>query len=254
LLSHHSTRTPTGVPAGSASTTQERRDSLGRGCRDRLGAWLEVHPRTLGELGTDRVHALTLLIDTARHAADRNVQLARQVEALQDAAEVLRNAAMIDPLTGVFNRRALMERLDIEIGRSLRYLRPLAVMMLDLDNFKHVNDAHGHATGDALLCAVAARIAAGVRAGDAFGRMGGDEFLVICPETTGAAAETVASKLIEAVAREKVEADGVTIAVGMSIGWVSVAPDLDAAEVMRLADEALYRAKSTGRGRAIEGG
>lgn len=193
-------------------------------------------------------------MDTARLAADRTAHLAREVDALQDAAEGLRDAAMRDPLTGAFNRRALMERLDLEIGRSLRYLRPLAVMMLDLDNFKEVNDAYGHATGDALLCAVASRISTAVRSGDAFGRMGGDEFLVICPETAGSAAEAVAAKLIDAVAQEPVQADGVAIRVGMSIGWVAVAPDLGAAEVMRLADEALYRAKASGRGRAVEGG
>ena len=161
----------------------------------------------------------------------------------------LRELALHDPLTRVLNTRAFMERLGAELKRARRYGRPLSVLYLDLDDFKRVNDSHGHETGDAVLKLVAEAIRRAVRQPDVVARLGGDEFGVLMPETDGDLADAAAARL----AAELRQAFHGTPTVTASIGVVSCAQtEVDATEVLRRADQAMYEAKGKGKDRAVK--
>ena len=157
--------------------------------------------------------------------------------------------ATVDPLTGIANRQAVLARLDDELLRANRYRRQLSVIIIDLDHFKRLNDAHGHAAGDAVLRHVGQRLAASVRSVDVAGRYGGEEFLVVLPETGADAAASLAEKLRRVVGGAEVrlpdgELVSVTLSAGVAGGQGGVL-DLDA--LVRDADAALYSAKALGR-------
>jgi diguanylate cyclase (GGDEF)-like protein len=165
--------------------------------------------------------------------------------------------ARSDALTGLANRRTLLElaRRDVELAR--RSGHPLAVALLDLDDFKMVNDRHGHAVGDALLCAVADACVGAVRASDAVARWGGEEFVVVMPDTGAQAAEATMERVRAAVAGARVATpEGGTAGCTASIGIASLAPGdaglAAAAAFERLvvaADGAMYAAKRAGKDR-----
>jgi len=161
----------------------------------------------------------------------------------------LRLLATHDPLTTVLNARAFASQLAQELGRNRRYGRPLALIYLDLDDFKKVNDAHGHATGDAVLRLVADAMRSAVRQADLVGRLGGDEFGVLMPETDGTLAHAVATRLaggIRTVFRG-------TPSVTASIGVVAVSgTEAGSDELLRKADQAMYEAKRAGKDRVIQ--
>ena len=161
----------------------------------------------------------------------------------------LRLLATHDPLTTVLNARAFASQLAQELGRNRRYGRPLALIYLDLDDFKKVNDAHGHATGDAVLRLVADAMRSAVRQADVVGRLGGDEFGVLMPETEGTLAHAVATRLaggIRTVFRG-------TPSVTASIGVVAVSgTEAGSDELLRKADHAMYEAKRAGKDRVIQ--
>jgi diguanylate cyclase (GGDEF)-like protein len=143
--------------------------------------------------------------------------------------------ALIDPLTGLANRRAFDRRLEEEWKRSERYDRPLGLVMIDLDGFKQINDTRGHKEGDRVLREAAARIADRLRAIDLAARLGGDEFAALCPETPGEGLESLAGSLESCL-------DG--LPVGASIGFAERQPgDQNAPELLSRADEAMYRQK-----------
>ena len=152
--------------------------------------------------------------------------------------------ATTDTLTGLANRRAFEERMAQEVERAARHGRPLSLVLLDLDHFKQVNDAHGHPVGDRVLAEIAARLRLRARGEDALARMGGEEFAWLMPEAEGPAALRAAERL-----RAEIEADAFAhgIAVTVSGGVCDLADARGAAELYRLADEALYWAKGRGR-------
>ncbi|HMC18674.1 MAG TPA: GGDEF domain-containing protein [Gemmatimonadales bacterium] len=154
-----------------------------------------------------------------------------------------------DPLTTVLNARAFASQVAQELGRNRRYGRPLALIYLDLDDFKRVNDAHGHATGDAVLRLVADAMRGAVRQADFVGRLGGDEFGVLMPETDGSVAHSVANRLaggIRTVFRG-------TPSVTASIGVVAVTgTEAGSDELLRKADQAMYEAKQAGKDRVVQ--
>jgi diguanylate cyclase (GGDEF)-like protein len=161
----------------------------------------------------------------------------------------LHDLAIHDPLTRVFNARAFSERLAGELKRSRRYGRPLSLLYLDLDDFKRVNDTHGHQTGDAVLRLVAEAIRHEVRQADLVGRLGGDEFAVLLPETDAALAQAAAARLTEGL-RTAFEGNP---AVTASIGVVScTGADKSVDDVLRSADQAMYEAKRKGKNRAVQ--
>ncbi len=159
--------------------------------------------------------------------------------------------AMSDELTGLLNRRTLMERLKGEWVRCQRYKRPLALVLLDIDFFKLVNDRLGHGVGDEVLVSIARVIERSVRGVDSVGRLGGDEFLLILPETSPAGAMEVASRLGQR-GREiaiPLSASPLTVTFSLGVAGWPEAQVTDATELLRAADRALYRAKDAGRNR-----
>ena len=160
----------------------------------------------------------------------------------------LRHLADHDPLTGLVNRRGFGRELRRHISRLARYGSKGALLMVDLDNFKGYNDAHGHAGGDALLQAVANSLGARLRAGDVIGRIGGDEFSVLLPEVTPEEAEVVAAALVQAVRElDKSGSPDVTASVGVFCFGQGEA--LSEHHAMVGADLAMYAAKHAGRDR-----
>lgn len=160
------------------------------------------------------------------------------------ANQQLLELSQSDPLTGLHNRRHLFERLESELARVGRG-HELTVLMIDLDNFKPVNDQLGHAAGDQLLCRVAQALRRETRAGDVVGRYGGDEFMVVLPDTGVQHAIQVADRLVAAV-RELGSAAGLDVPMTASIGITAAEQGDDAAAVLERADENAYRAKESG--------
>jgi len=182
--------------------------------------------------------ALTTLAQQASIAID-NVQLHNEAQRLSTT----------DPLTGLWNFRYLSMSLAREIERSTRFDRPLAVLMLDLDHFKLVNDVHGHARGDTVLRELASRVQEQIREVDTFARYGGEEFVVVLPETTVEGAAQLADRICQAVRREPFRVEGeepldITVSVG---GAAFPEHGSSPATLMRAADRALYVAKGAGR-------
>ena len=154
-----------------------------------------------------------------------------------------------DQLTNVMNARAFADRLGQELDRNRRYPRPLALMYMDLDNFKVINDTHGHQTGDAVLRLVADAMRSSVRQADVVGRLGGDEFAVLMPETDSALADAAAKRLIVGLRNVFKGTPNVTA----SIGVVScTTTDASTDDLLRRADQAMYDAKKSGKDRVVQ--
>lgn len=171
---------------------------------------------------------------------------------LRDSMEQLRIVATHDGLTGLLNRAAIYERTHIELERSRRERFPLSLILLDIDHFKAVNDSHGHLIGDKALRMVAQTITWNKRRYDLAGRWGGEEFLLIMPETTLEEAGIIAERMRQSVANARLPLpDGTFLCVEASLGVTNVpagvAIDLDM--LLQQADEALYCAKKEGRNR-----
>jgi diguanylate cyclase (GGDEF)-like protein len=161
--------------------------------------------------------------------------------------------AQTDGLTGLYNHRRSQELLREEVARAARYHHPLAVMMVDVDFFKHYNDAYGHPQGDTLLVSIAHILRAGVRATDHVGRYGGEEFILILPETTGTDAYLLADRLRGVIEEARFPAgEGWVVQKTVSIGVAAFPLDArSAAEMLQKSDAALYRAKHTGKNRVV---
>lgn len=160
----------------------------------------------------------------------------------------LRDLARHDPLTGELNRGHFLERANEEHERSRRYQSPLGILMLDLDNFKEINDQYGHAAGDAVLQTVCERWRAVLRNVDLLGRIGGEEFAILLPDSDWEATQIVAERLRASVADEPIYSINHKICCTVSGGITMVgAKDQSIQEALRRADDALYRAKHKGR-------
>ncbi|WP_295641603.1 diguanylate cyclase [uncultured Methylibium sp.] len=177
-------------------------------------------------------------------------RVAERTAELERANTELQKLARKDALTGLFNRRAADDRLGEEMARHRRSLSGLSVMLVDIDHFKRVNDTHGHAAGDAVLRELAQRLSRRCRNTDFIARFGGEEFVVLLPDTPVEGALALAEKMRRAVADEPMPG-GVGL-VTLSIGIASPAEYfVDAAAALAAADEALYTAKRSGRNRAV---
>ena len=172
---------------------------------------------------------------------------------LSESFEALRRLATRDELTGLLNRRELDRILEDEQERALRFGHPLAVLMIDVDHFKAVNDSHGHPAGDAVLREIARRLTAQVRKVDRVGRYGGEEFVIVLVQTDRTAALELAERIRGAVARDAILATKtLALNITMSIG-VAVLPEdgKSASALIAAADKALYAAKGGGRNRVV---
>lgn len=165
----------------------------------------------------------------------------------KQAQDRLRDLATRDVLTGTFNRRYVEDVVRRELERSQRYSRPLTVAMLDADHFKNVNDTYGHPVGDDVLRAISDRCRALLRTNDVLGRYGGEEFVVVFPETNLDDARIVAERLRAAIAENPIAVGKHTLKMTVSIGLSTLAPGQDAGALLARADAALYAAKNGGR-------
>jgi two-component system, cell cycle response regulator len=189
-------------------------------------------------------HELEVRLRAGRRIIDLQFELMRVQEAL-------REQATHDALTGVWNRASILDIAEREIIRAKRELRPIGVVMLDLDNFKHVNDEYGHQAGDVVLHAAAGRLAVAMRPYDSIGRYGGEEFLVVVPGCDEAGLRSHAERLRTVMESEHFQAVGQELAITASFGLSALAQGqfADADGLIRAADYALYLAKRQGRNR-----
>jgi len=191
-----------------------------------------------------KINELLLRVDKA--LAVRRTRASR--DRLMDE---LRRLVITDGLTGLFNSRHFFERLEVELSRTVRYGRSLALLMLDVDRFKAFNDRFGHQEGDRALRAVADALTTGIRASDSAFRYGGEEFAVLLPETAADGAMLVARRLVEAVATRRFGPEGAAEAeLTVSVGVAARRDGETSKDLLRRADEALYASKNAGRNRA----
>jgi two-component system cell cycle response regulator len=220
--------------------------------------------RTAVILMVDGEHAFEDAMDDLRRGAHdflvgpdvRAAELVARVEAagrtkhlqetLLDQAERLQQLVFEDPLTGLLNRRALLSQLDALVSGARRHGRDLSVVVVDVDHFKRFNDVHGHAVGDRVLVTVAQRLRDRLRAEDWLGRLGGEEFLALLPETGEGDAEAVAEDLRACIADAVVETGDGVEPITVSAGWATWQGE-GVAELVQRADKALYAAKNAGR-------
>ena len=204
---------------------------------------------------------LTPFLDAQRSLEELNHQLELRVAErtkalnqanaeLREANRVLERLAASDSLTELANRRSFFEHAAAEVQRAHRYGHPLALQMLDIDHFKSINDHFGHATGDEVLRRLAGVLRANLRHNDVAARIGGEEFVVLLPETQLEDAALHAERLRMAIAGLRIPFDQTTISVTVSIGVAALDTGEFSAEPMLIrADSGLYRAKQDGRNR-----
>ncbi|HWA57726.1 MAG TPA: diguanylate cyclase [Gemmatimonadales bacterium] len=184
-------------------------------------------------------------------AASQALDKAYDLESAVLGREQMKQLAETDPLTETFNRRALAEKLVQEIERANRYNTMLACLMVDVDNFKHINDAHGHIVGDGVLRQLGAILRREQRTVDIVARYGGEEFVVLLPETATSGARIFAERIIRKVAAQNFGEDDRQVHVTISVG-IACYPDervSDGESLLHLADQNLYKAKLDGRNR-----
>jgi diguanylate cyclase (GGDEF)-like protein len=180
------------------------------------------------------------------------IELRAHERLLKDALERAEYLAATDVLTGLVNRRVLFERLDSELARCRRYGTPLAMVLIDLDHFKNINDTFGHAAGDTVLRNVGALLTASVREVDIAGRYGGEEMCILLPQTSLQGALTFAENIRRALAAVSHDVAGTALTATASLGVAGTETgDCDAGELFSQADRALYAAKHGGRNRVM---
>lgn len=227
---------------------------------DKAAAWEELYRRTL----SGERPSVELALADGRHQTfsfspmirDGEVTgasvFSRDITARRAMERQLERLASTDPLTGANNRRQFMARAAEEWERSGRYDTPLSLLMIDIDRFKSINDTHGHAVGDAVLKAMVAEALAVLRTTDLLGRLGGEEFAILLPQTPPAAAAHTAERLRHALSRVATPTDGGPLHFTVSIGLAARAGESDSVEdCLKRADGALYRAKTEGRDRVM---
>lgn len=185
--------------------------------------------------------------------AERTRSLESEVERRRLAEDGLRKLALTDPLTGASNRRHFFEESDRELGRARRSGQPVALLVLDLDHFKRVNDSYGHPTGDLVLQEVVACVQQQLRESDVLGRLGGEEFGVLAPECSFEAAQRLAERLRSAVEQLTITSGDHEIRVTLSVGVVDCDLQGELGPSLDRGDRALYQAKAAGRNRVATG-
>lgn len=189
-----------------------------------------------------------------RQLAQHHRQLNAQLMEIQNLKEQLQQQAIRDPLTNLFNRRYLAEMLPFQLARAQREQNPLSVVMLDIDRFKRLNDEHGHQVGDALLREVSRFLRRRVRKTDMLFRYGGEEFLLLLPNTDAATAHTISEQWRQEFAATEFHTDCGALTMTVSAGIAAFPEHADDSErLVLLADQALYQAKAQGRNLVLVG-
>ena len=186
-----------------------------------------------------------------------NRQLRKTIKLLKEANEKIEKLSILDPLTGCYNRGYLNKQILMELKRSTRYEKPCSIILTDIDHFKQVNDTFGHQVGDAVLIQFVKNLQDIVRSeSDWIARYGGEEFLIVLPETTVSNAEIVAEKLRIAVSSQPLRCGDHQVSITASFGVTGFDPDakipaITLEQMLKAADENLYRAKDDGRNRVV---
>lgn len=214
----------------------------------------------LARLAENEEYAGHPLMGEFRALADEHMKLMRQLTKIakisdrmqtdtRQMAQALHAASQTDPLTELPNRRHMVDRLEAELCRIGRNGGGFALIMLDIDHFKEVNDAFGHAAGDHVLVETAGLLRRNLRGHDLCARWGGEEFLILLPDTDQVPAEAVAEKLRGLIAHHPITHQGRSIAVTLSLGVAAYRAGRTADDCIQAADDALYIAKRAGRNR-----
>jgi diguanylate cyclase (GGDEF)-like protein len=200
----------------------------------------------LVELGTQPAPEERAVLDTALN------QFRTCLEKVTYHQDILQ-LSILDGMTGIHNHRHFVQALKVEVARARRYAQPLALLLVDVDHFKKVNDQRGHLAGDAILKGLAARLKDSIRNIDMVARYGGEEFVVIAPQTDMKAAETFGERLRRRIADETFMFEDQALPVTVSIGVAETLSDTAESEedLIRIADTRLYRAKEGGRNRVV---
>ncbi len=220
----------------------------------------------MGEF-SEAFNAMVDQLDASVRELNRtNQDLLREIEerkkteaALRESEEKYKQLSITDPLTGLFNRRHFYELAATEFDRSSRHLRPIALIIYDLDSFKDINDTFGHVAGDAALQHIAVLSGNEVRKIDILARYGGEEFICLLPETGLQKAALVAERMRHAIESHPLQQQGQAIAVTASFGVAAVEKSIETQEsymshiqgIIKQADEALYQAKGLGKNRVV---
>lgn len=182
------------------------------------------------------------LVTTQRRLAKKNAEL-------EKVYRQMREMAVRDSLTGVYNRRGLREQASREIGRIARHGGSIVVLACDLDDLKTINDCHGHAAGDRVIESLVRRWTAELRQVDIVGRTGGDEFVFVLPDIDLTGGCAAAQRVLVCSRRDPIDVGSARLFVTVSIGIVAETGPAELDELLNRADEALYRAKDLGRNR-----
>lgn len=209
--------------------------------KDGASTWVEIYTYPVHDEEGKAAHVMEYTRDVTerKNAEEERRRLIERLEYL----------SRTDDLTGLLNRRALTDNLVYEIDRSKRYGSDLSIILCDIDNFKEINDTWGHDAGDRALQTLSATLKTVLRKTDIVGRHGGDEFLIILPETSDAGAEGLAEKLLAIVRKTELHSQsGETIRITMSIGIACLEPGRDSLDsFIKRADDAMYASKQGGR-------
>jgi diguanylate cyclase (GGDEF)-like protein len=229
---------------GDELTPKERDDFAGTGTRSFLMVPLVIGDESLGVLNLYSRQPARFSTSDVRLARELATQVALAIDRAR-LHEAVRERADTDGLTGVLNHRAVLEALDRELARARRHDVPLAVMMVDLDGFKRVNDTWGHQIGDQALLHVAALLRSSVRESDHVGRYGGDEFLMVLPDTGADGARQIASRLLDRAEAVTLLVSGVHLPILLSAGIACYPEDgITRRELLECADTRMYQSKS----------
>ncbi|MDD3610152.1 MAG: sensor domain-containing diguanylate cyclase [Halothiobacillaceae bacterium] len=234
--------------------TERYRSEFRIRAKDGSWVWFANYGKIMDHEGR-RFMGVTFNIDERKRKEDEialiNRKLVEQNELLEHMNRQLNILANTDTLTGAANRRKLMEEGETELARARRFNHPLALLIADIDHFKHINDTWGHVSGDEVIRAVAQVCMSGTRGNiDTVGRFGGEEFAILLPETGLTAACELAERLRGRIAALSVPIeDGRRIGCTVSMGVAASHPNISLQELLIQADQALYQAKNEGRNR-----
>lgn len=209
-----------------------------------------LEPDPAGDLFQLEVNINRMAEKIAISQEDLQVRIDAATDELLSQKQLAELQARVDTLTGLHNRRAFMERVELELHRAERYGARLCLIMMDLDFFKRINDLHGHAAGDQLLIGVARELRKSIREVDFVARLGGEEFIILMPATDAEEARLAAERMRQWVAALRVPWPTGVLGCTASFGVAEYSGgDMDTASLLMLADQAMYQAKSAGRNR-----
>lgn len=182
-----------------------------------------------------------------------NDRIRQQKKSLESMVGILETQSMTDDVTGLYNHRHLLEEIEKEVERSKRHGHVLSGMMVDVDNFKEINECYGHLTADFVLREMALVLNESIRKIDVIGRYGGDEFVIILPEASPKAAEIVSDRILQNVRQRRFKTGRDYISLSVSIGLFSFenTSHLDKAQFIEKIDQAMYQAKDLGKNRVF---